>query len=49
MLFVTADEFPTFRPDVEILFGKYFKQKGYRIDWIVRAHEKGHPAGFQRW
>ena len=49
MLFVTADEFPTFRPDVEILFGKYFKQKGYQIDWIVRAFESNHPAGYQRW
>jgi hypothetical protein len=31
-LFVTADEFPTYRPDVEILFGKELLGRGHRID-----------------
>jgi glycosyltransferase involved in cell wall biosynthesis len=34
-LFVTADEFPTYRPDVEILFGKELLGRGHRIDWIA--------------
>jgi glycosyltransferase involved in cell wall biosynthesis len=35
ILFVTADEFPTHRPDVDALFGKELRKLGYGIDWIA--------------
>lgn len=35
MLFVTADEFPSYRPDVDSLFGKQFLALGHSIDWIA--------------
>jgi glycosyltransferase involved in cell wall biosynthesis len=35
ILFVTADEFPSYRPDVDTLFGKEFLKLGHTIDWIA--------------
>ena len=37
ILFMTADEFPPFRPDAEVLFGKELISRGYHVDWIMRA------------
>lgn len=48
-LFVTADEFPTSRPDVAILFGKCFVEKGHEIDWIVRAADCDSHTGCIDW
>jgi len=48
-LFVTADRFPPFRPDVEILFGKEFLRRGHDIDWILQAGDADGPSGALRW
>ncbi len=47
-LFVTADRFPPFRPDVETLFGKEFVNRGHRIDWVMQAGE-GSDSGLVSW
>lgn len=48
-LFVTADEFPPFRPDVEVLFGKELLRRGHRIDWIMRAGPPVEQSGLVEW
>jgi glycosyltransferase involved in cell wall biosynthesis len=48
-LFVTSDPFPPFRPDVEILFGKEFLNRGYSIDWIMQSEESGQRAECVEW
>jgi glycosyltransferase involved in cell wall biosynthesis len=48
-LFVTADEFPTFRPDVEILFGKEFLRRGHQIDWIASGPSATHGIVETSW
>ena len=48
-LFVTADEFPPFRPDVEVLNGKELLERGYRIDGIMRAADPARPSGCVDW
>lgn len=49
VLFMTADEFPPFRPDAEVLFGKELVNRGYRVDWIMRARRPDQPAGRVPW
>lgn len=48
-IFVTADEFPTPRPDVDILLGKYFRERKHKIDWIVRAKENQEGENPVKW
>ncbi len=48
-LFITADEFPPYRPDVEVLFGKELLGRGYQIDWIMRAAGPDGPTGCVEW
>lgn len=48
-LFVTADEFPSFRPELETLIGKHLRQRGHKVDWIMRAAEVGAKNGRVDW
>ena len=48
-MFVTADEFPPFRPDAEVLFGKELLDRGYHVDWIMRSAEPTMPTGCLDW
>lgn len=48
-IFITADDFPTPRPDVDILFGKYFRERNHKIDWVVRAADGEKSGGHINW
>ena len=48
-LFMTSDEFPPFRPDVEVLFGKELLSRGYSIDWIMQSAESGQHGDVVDW
>lgn len=37
ILFASADRFPPFRVDVEVLFGQKLRELGYHIDWVLQA------------
>jgi len=49
LLFITADTFPPFRPDVKVLFGKELRRRGYRADWIMRSTDAHTPSGLLEW
>ncbi len=36
-LFLTNDQYPPFRVDVEVLFGQEFARRGHRIDWLMQS------------
>lgn len=40
MLFLTAESYPTFRPDVTVLFGRYLPQHGVSCD-LIAPHATG--------
>jgi glycosyltransferase involved in cell wall biosynthesis len=48
-LFVTADEFPTFRPDVDVLFGKELLGRGHQIDWVASGPAATSGIVLTRW
>lgn len=37
-IFVTADKFPPFRPDVSVLFGEEIAGRGHSIDWVLQSN-----------
>lgn len=48
MLLLTADRFPPFRPDVEVLFAQQIGTMGNRIDWIMQSDTPRRRAGTER-
>jgi glycosyltransferase involved in cell wall biosynthesis len=48
-LFLTADKFPPYRPDVETLFGKMLLEHGYKIDWIMQGARADAESGQLQW
>jgi glycosyltransferase involved in cell wall biosynthesis len=49
MLFWTREEFPTFRVDVDVLFGRELLLRGHQIDFVMQAEQPGTPTGAQSW
>ena len=37
MLYWTREEFPTFRVDVDVLFGRQMLERGHQIDFVMQA------------
>ena len=48
-LFVAADKYPPFRPDVEILFGQEFRRRGHQIEWVLQASDSALESGDIEW
>lgn len=48
LLCLTADTYPVFRPDVEVLFHKELVARGIDSDWIMQSREPEH-AGEIEW
>lgn len=49
LLFSTADEFPPFRPDAEVLFGKELLMHGFQVDWIMQPTDSATTARRISW
>jgi glycosyltransferase involved in cell wall biosynthesis len=49
MLFFVRESFPTFRPDVEVLFGKELVSRGHEIDLVTQAASERETAGPHPW
>ncbi len=49
MLFFVREPFPTFRPDVAVLFGDELLGRGHEIDFVMQAALDSDPVGTLRW
>jgi glycosyltransferase involved in cell wall biosynthesis len=49
MLLFTRESFPTFRPDVEVLFGRELLSRGHKIDLVMQAEREAEPTGPRSW
>jgi glycosyltransferase involved in cell wall biosynthesis len=49
MLFFVREAFPTFRSDVEVLFGQELIGRGHRIDLVMQAASEHEVVGPHRW
>jgi glycosyltransferase involved in cell wall biosynthesis len=49
LLYWTREEFPTFRVDVDVLFGKELIRRGHHIDFVMQADRPDIPTGPQPW
>jgi glycosyltransferase involved in cell wall biosynthesis len=49
MLFFVREPFPTFRPDVAVLFGDELLGRGHQIDFVMQAALDSDPIGPLRW
>src|SRR5690606_25480530 len=45
MLFFVREAFPTFRVDVDILFGNELLGRGHQIDFVMQGARESEPAG----
>ena len=45
-LFVPREKFPSYRPDISVLFGQEIAERGHWIDWIIQS-EGPCDASFQ--
>jgi len=43
-LFLSSDKYPPFRVDVDVLFGKEIRARGYKIDWLLQEDERSECA-----
>ena len=49
ILFVARDQFPPFRVDVAVLFGKEMVKKGHEIDWVLQSQHDCKKGYRTRW
>ena len=49
LLFLSADKFPPFRPDVTVLFGKELTGRGHAIDWLLQSEKPCDAAYWTEW
>jgi len=49
MLFFVREPFGTFRPDIEVLFGRELLSRGHRIDFVMQAARPTDATGPREW
>jgi glycosyltransferase involved in cell wall biosynthesis len=49
MLFFVRETYPTFRPDVDVLFGRELLGRGHEIDLVMQAERDTETAGCHPW
>jgi len=49
LLYVTRETFPTYRVDIDVLFGKEMSRRGHMIDFVMQAKSDKTPAGETAW
>src|SRR5581483_9037459 len=49
MLYFVREAFPTFRPDVEVLFGQELLNRGHAIDLVMQAEREDERVGPRPW
>lgn len=49
MLFFVRETYPTFRPDVDVLFGSEMLGRGHQIDLVMQAERDTQPTGPLPW
>jgi len=49
MLYFVREPFPTFRPDVDVLFGNELLGRGHAIDFVMQAERDTEAAGPRAW
>lgn len=49
MLFFPCERFPTYRVDVDVLFGHELLSRGHAIDFVMQAADEKVPTGRQTW
>lgn len=49
MLYFTREEFPTYRVDVDVLFGRELIGRGNAIDFVMQAQSNSTPFGRVQW
>jgi glycosyltransferase involved in cell wall biosynthesis len=49
MLFFVRESFPTFRPDVQTLFGEVLSSRGHQIDLVMQASDEAEASGPRLW
>ena len=49
LLFFVREPFPTFRPDVAVLFGHELLQRGHEIDFVMQSDTAGTSGGSCAW
>jgi glycosyltransferase involved in cell wall biosynthesis len=49
MLYFVRESFPTFRPDIEVLFGQQLISRGHQIDLVMQAGSDAEAIGPHTW
>lgn len=49
MLFFVRESFPTFRADVDVLFGRELLRRGHQIDLVMQAGDERETLGARAW
>jgi glycosyltransferase involved in cell wall biosynthesis len=49
MLYFVRESFPSFRADVEVLFGQELLERRHEIDFVMQAEHADSPLGAQPW
>jgi len=49
LLFWTREEFPTFRVDIDVLFGRELAGRGHAIDFVMQSSDAATAPGPHRW
>src|SRR4029077_10267158 len=49
MLYFVREPFGTFRPDIDVLFGRELLSRGHQIDFVMQAERSTDATGPRHW